>query len=93
MSWIEEQTCFGLEEAILDDIETQQYILNRFLKQRIWTTKDGREIALSRMTTMHIRYSINKCKRENWRLWALPGLEKELARRIKKQKYENVQIC
>lgn len=88
MSWIEEQPYFGLEETILDDIETQQYISNRFLRQRIWTTKDGREIPLSKMTTMHIRYSINKCKRENWRVWALPILEKELTRRIKNQDYE-----
>lgn len=49
--------------------------------QIIWETKDERELDIRDMTTSHIQFSIAKCKRDNWRVKAIPYLETELNRR------------
>lgn len=46
-----------------------------------WQTTDGRVIEIKDMTTSHISSSITKCKRQKWRLEAIPYLEAELASR------------
>lgn len=47
----------------------------------IWVTKDQRHIEIKDMSTSHIINSIAKCKRDNWRLDAIPYLEAELQSR------------
>ena len=85
MSWVEEQSWFGLEP---DDVEmivnaAQEKIKKLFLTKKLWTNKLGCHIHLKDMKTSHIKNCINKCKRENWRIYALPILEKELIERKK----------
>jgi hypothetical protein len=46
-----------------------------------WVTKDGRKLDITEMGTSHIKFSIAKCKRDNWRMEAIPYLEQELKRR------------
>ena len=52
-----------------------------FTSRIIWVTKDGREMDIRDMETSHIKFSIAKCKRDKWRLEAIPYLEAELIRR------------
>lgn len=47
----------------------------------IWVTKDCQEIPIEKMATSHIKNSINRCKRRNWRMEFVPYLESELRRR------------
>lgn len=51
------------------------------LDGELWITKDNRMLNLSDMTTSHLQYSLAKCKRDNWRTFHIPYLEKELQRR------------
>ena len=78
MAWAEEQSWFGLEDLVIDDIQEQERIKNNFLKKDIWITKSGTYVHISQMDTNHLKNCINKCKRDNWRIYALPKLEKEL---------------
>jgi len=57
------------------------YGVKRQTVQIIWTTTGGKEINIRDMTTSHIQCSIAKCKRDNWRVKAIPYLEAELLRR------------
>ena len=81
MSWVEEQSWFGLEDLVIDSIE-QQEIQDNFLYKHIWTTYDGRAIYIKNMKTSHLINCINKIKRDNWRLYALPIFERGI--KIKK---------
>jgi hypothetical protein len=81
MSWVEEQSWFGLEDLVLDNIEEQQTIKANFICNQIWTTKEGSSIHIKKMKTPHLVNCINKIKRENWRVYALPILETELKSR------------
>ena len=47
----------------------------------LWTTKDGQKIDIRDMSTSHIQFSIAKCKRNKWRMDAIPYLEAELKKR------------
>ena len=47
----------------------------------LWTTKDGQKIDIRDMSTSHIQFSIAKCKRDEWRMDAIPYLEEELLKR------------
>jgi len=47
----------------------------------IWVTKDGENITIQDMTSIHLQLSIAKCKRDNWRIEAIPYLEAELLSR------------
>lgn len=78
MSWAEEQSWFGLEDLVLESIEEQREIESDFLYNHIWTTYDGQSVPVKYMKTSHLINCINKIKRENWRLYALPILETEL---------------
>lgn len=49
--------------------------------EHIWTSGNGRKIAVSDMATSHIINSIKKIKRENWKVDWLPILTEELNRR------------
>ena len=42
---------------------------------------DGEKIEIKDMETSHIINSLKKCKRQNWRVEAIPYLEAELKRR------------
>lgn len=77
MAWAEEQSWFGLEDLVIEDMQEQDRIKDNFLKKGIWTAKSG-NIHISQMDTNHLKNCINKCKRDNWRIYALPKLEKEL---------------
>lgn len=83
MAWAEEQSWFGLEDIALECIENQNQIRENFIYRNIWTTQDNCEIHISQMTVTHIKNCVNKCRREQWRLWALPILENELNKRFK----------
>ena len=52
-----------------------------FLKKNLWSTQYEGLMLLQEMETRHINNCINKCLRENWRMWALPKLQEELKRR------------
>lgn len=82
MAWAEEQSWFGLEDIALECIENQNQIRENFIYRNIWTTQDNCEIHISQMTFTHIKNCVNKCKRDQWRLWALPILENELNKRL-----------
>lgn len=83
MSWVEEQSWFGLEDIALEAIEYDALVREKFLSTGMWSTQYDGDIHLSQMTTIHIINCIKKCKREQWRLWALPILENELSKRQK----------
>ena len=78
MAWAEDQSWFGLEDLVIESMQKQEEIKDNFLKKGIWTTKSGTIIHISQMNINHLQNCINKCKRESWRTYALPKLEKEL---------------
>lgn len=84
MSWAEEQSWFGLEPEDLEYLENehQNNIRQLFLTKGIWTTKTNNHIHITEMKTSHLRNCLNKCERENWRIWALPKLRKEYKLRL-----------
>jgi len=47
----------------------------------IWVTKDGENINIKDMTSIHLQLSIAKCKRDNWTVAAIPYLEADLLSR------------
>ena len=82
MAWAEEQSWFGLEPDDLDILkEYQEKELITLSKKGIWKTKDKKHIRIKEMSTQHIIFSINKIKRENWRVYYLPILQEELNKR------------
>lgn len=54
-----------------------------FKKKRefVWHTKNQGSFRLGEMETSHIKNSLQKCKRENWRTFAIPYFEEELKKR------------
>lgn len=80
MAWAEEQSWFGLEPEDIKDIQVhyENSLKSLLVNHNIWTTKDNRHINIKDMSIEHLKNSINKCKREDWRMWAIPILEKEL---------------
>jgi len=50
-------------------------------KKVYWTTIRGEKIEIKNMTTSHIENSIVKCKRDGWRVEAIPYLQAELDKR------------
>lgn len=82
MSWAEEQSWFGLEDLVQADKERQQEIKDNLIYNHIWTMYNDYEIHIKDMSTNHLQNCIKKCKREDWRLYALPILENELKSRM-----------
>ena len=81
MSWVEEQTWFGLEDSFLfESLEDATY-RDYLLKNNLWECRNKKIIPISEMSTIHIINSINKIKRENWRPYYLQPLQKELTKR------------
>jgi hypothetical protein len=79
MSWVEEQTWFGLEDSIpFEDTISKDYLL----KNNLWECKNKKIIPISEMSTMHLINTINKIKREDWRVYYLQPLQKELTKRF-----------
>ena len=79
MSWVEEQTWFGLEP---EDIEYwERMSVRHLLETKCWRTKTGIVIPINKMTTQHLKNSINKIVRENWRVELLSLLQQELIKR------------
>lgn len=75
MSWVEEQSWFGLEPE--DLTYDNDYCINN----RIWRMKNGKYIRISDMSYEHIENCINKIVREGWRVEYLPILKSELFNR------------
>ena len=75
MSWVEEQSWFGLEPE--DLTYDNEYCVN----SRVWRMKNGKHIRISDMPTEHIQNCINKIVRENWRTEYYPILKEELNKR------------
>ena len=81
MSWVEEQSWFGLEDSFLfESLEDAAY-RDYLLKNNLWESRNKKIIPISEMSTIHIINSINKIKRENWRPYYLQPLQKELTKR------------
>ena len=78
---------------IMVQIKAEDYALGQHFfpdipvpKKIYWVTAgtegcNGQKIEIKDMTTSHIKNSIAKCKREGWRVGAIPYLEAELKRR------------
>lgn len=75
MSWVEEQSWFGLEPE--DLTYDNEYCVN----SRVWRMRNGKTISISDMSTEHIQNCINKIVRENWRTEYYPILKEELNKR------------
>ena len=75
MSWVEEQSWFGLEPE--DLTYNNEYCVN----SGVWVMKNGKAIPISDMSTEHIYNCINKIMRENWRTGYYPILKEELNKR------------
>ena len=84
MSWVEEQSWFGLEPEDVEwlEIEHKNNIKKLFLTKGIWTTKTNNHIHITEMKTSHLQNCLNKCERENWRIYAITLLKKELEKRV-----------
>ena len=89
MAWAEEQSWFGLEDLVIDYMQEQERIKDNFLKRGIWTGKSN-TIHISQMNINYLKNCINKCKRDSWRMYALPKLEKELERKYRL--FKNVKL-
>lgn len=77
MAWAEEQSWFGLEDSVIEAEEEQQNLL----ENQLWKTKDGRILPVSSMSTQHIRNSLRKISRDNWRTAYAVLLKTELQKR------------
>ena len=91
---------------IMEEIKRDDYAMgNCFFTARptaekkvYWVTAgtngcNGEKIEIKDMETSHIINSIKKCKRDGWRVEAIPYLEEELKRRIGSDKYKIKETC
>lgn len=78
MSWAEEQSWFGLEDLIAEELKDETDNLSK----DIWTTKDGKRLLISKMQTSHIENCLRKIQKDYpWRKIYLESLTQELKRR------------
>lgn len=77
MAWAEEQSWFGLEDSVIEAEQEQEHLL----ENQLWKTKDGRILPISLMSTQHIRNSLKKISRDNWRTAYAVLLKVELQKR------------
>ena len=80
-------------QEVMSEIKAEDYNMGIYFytsppkrKKLLWRTAgtngcNGKTIEIKDMSTSHIVNSIAKCKRDNWRLEAIPYLEAELKRR------------
>lgn len=85
MSWVKEQSWFGMEDIALESPVPQEEIL-----KGNWVQADGQCIGLRRMTDNHLENAIKmiedgRLKRE----WALPFLKGEKQRRERQKMIDN----
>lgn len=89
MSWVEEQSWFGLEDKALEALYGSDYDLDsthlgvEFISIPAWRMKDGNLIAIRDMETSHIKNCIKMIYRSNgtWRHQYLRYFEAELRKR------------
>lgn len=85
MSWVEEQSWFGMEDLVIDRLDPHEEILCGN-----WVTKYGDCIPLKEMTDKHLANAIKMI--EDGRLnrkWALPFLKGEQKRRKRQAFIDN----
>lgn len=81
MSWIEEQTWFGLEP---EDIRTYNDD-DELVKKKLWRTAVGRILRIEEMSTQHIENCIRRIEfLKDWRVQYLRVLKDELKKRYGK---------
>lgn len=81
MSWAEEQDWFGLEDLVLEAIQSERDI--EYISIPAWRMADGNLIAIKDMDTSHIKNCIKMIYRHNgtWRHQYLRYFEEELRSR------------
>lgn len=81
MSWAEEQSWFGLEDLVLEAMQSERDI--EYISIPAWRMKDGKLIAIRDMGTSHIKNCIKMIYRSNgtWRHQYLRYFEAELHKR------------
>lgn len=89
MSWVEDQSWFGLEDTLdfteyLDSIDIRsKYKYDELTGEILWETKTFDLIPISQMTTSHIQNALRMCIKNNWRTEYITVLQKELDKRVK----------
>lgn len=76
MSWVEEQSWYGLE----DTLDFDNYY-DELTGEILWETKTFDLIPISQMTTSHIQNALRMCIKNNWRTEYIPVFQKELEKR------------
>ena len=81
MSWAEEQSWFGLEDLVLEAMQSERDI--EYISIPAWRMADGELIAIRDMETSHIKNCIKMIYRSNgtWRHQYLRYFEAELRKR------------
>lgn len=77
MSWIEEQSWFGLEGSL----DLTEYC-DELTGEIMWETKTFDLIPVSQMTTSHIKNALRMCIKNNWRTEYIQIFQDELNKRI-----------
>jgi hypothetical protein len=77
MSWAEEQDWFGLEDLVLTNLETEQFML----ENQVWETQNGDLVKIKDMSTNHIKSCIRLIKKYQWRTQFLEAFTAELSKR------------
>jgi hypothetical protein len=78
MSWVEEQSWFGLE----DTLDFNNYY-DELTGEILWETKTFDLIPISQMTTSHIQNAMRMCIKNNWRTEYITVFQQELEKRNK----------
>jgi hypothetical protein len=88
MSWVEEQSWFGLEDTLdfteylesINEIETK-YKIDELTEEILWETKTFDLIPISQMTTSHIQNALKMCIKNHWRTEYITVFQQELEKR------------
>lgn len=76
MSWVEEQSWYGLE----DTLDFDNYY-DELTGEILWETKTFELIPVSQMTTSHIQNALRMCIKNNWRTEYIQIFQEELEKR------------
>lgn len=90
MSWVEEQSWFGLEDTLdftkylesRNELEAK-YKHDELTGEILWETKTFDLIPISQMTTQHIQNAMRMCIMNNWRTEYIQIFQMELDKRNK----------